>query len=445
MNTPSFLRRLIVSAHPGPRARTSREARKAIEQCHGLMSERGEISGTARARAALAAYDELSDAGVESFFALLVAEFAPNPQEVMRAVTDYSAQPNQATLTELQRVIEPPRQELFRRLNQAPGGTAVLVALRRRLLAGLKAHPDWQVIDADLVHLFNSWFNRGFLTLERIDWHTPAIVLEQLIAYEAVHEIASWKDLRRRLEADRRCFAFFHPALPGQPIIFMEVALTKGMSSTVQPLLDANSPVADPYSADTATFYSITSCQEGLRGIPFGNLLIKQVAQDIGQEFSRIKTFATLSPLPGFRAWLESDSVKAGLATTPEGQTLMQSLKELHNDDWQRGKNNGQLQSDLTSLCAYYLINAKSGAEPADPVARFHLGNGAQLERINWLADVSRRGIAGSAGLMVNYLYRLSDVEDNHESYSREHRVIAARQLRLLARSCPLSQTAKAK
>jgi malonyl-CoA decarboxylase len=436
MDATSFLKRLIVSANPSGRARLSRQARKAIVLCQALMSDRGEVSGAVHARAALAACDDLSEAGMALFFDLLVAEFSPDPQQVLRVADCYRDQPTRENLLELQRVVAPPRQELFHRLNIAPGGTTTLVAIRRGVLRGLKSHPEWRVIDADLVQLFRSWFNPGFLKLERIDWHTPAIILEQLIHYEAVHEIASWTDLRRRLEADRRCFAFFHPALPGQPIIFIEVALTKGISTAVQPLLDLDSPVADPEAADTAMFYSITSCQEGLRGIPFGNLLIKQVARELGQEFPRIRQFATLSPVPGFGAWLTS--VKDLLASTAAGRAVSESLKWLEDDQWFKRKYSARLQPDLMSLCAYYLLWVKQGAEPADSVARFHLGNGAQLERINWLADISQQGLKRCAGIMVNYLYRLGDVDANHESYVREHRVVASRQLTKLARDCPL-------
>lgn len=436
MNTPAFLKRLIVSANPSGRARLNRQAVKTMALCRALLSERGEVSGAAQAREALSACDDLSEAGMALFFDMLVTEFSPDPRQVLRVADCYRDQPTQENLLELQRVVTPPRQELFHRLNMAPGGTATLVEMRRRVLRGLKTRPDWWVIDADLVHLFRSWFNRGFLKLERIDWHTPAMILEQLIHYEAVHAIGSWTDLRRRLEADRRCFAFFHPALPEQPIIFIEVALTKGISTAVKPLLDLDSPVSDPQSADTAMFYSITSCQEGLRGIPFGNLLIKQVAQELGQEFPRIRQFATLSPVPGFGAWL--GSVKALLESTAAGKAVSESLKWLVHDDWFKRKYIARLEPDLLSLCAYYLLCVKQGPEPADSVARFHLGNGAQLERINWLADISQHGLKRCVGIMVNYLYRLSDVEANHESYVKEHRVVASRQLSRLARECPL-------
>src|SRR6266705_878911 len=379
---PSFFRRLLGSMarrRPGslPRA-AARSARRAISLCHGLLSERGEVSGARLAREALVAY-------------------------------------------------ESPRQELFRRLNMAAGGTGVLVEMRRRLLKELAQRPHYAGIDADLAHLLGSWFNRGFLVLQRIDWRTPAMVLEKLIQYEAVHAIQGWPDLRRRLQADRRCYAFFHPALPEEPIIFIEVALTRGMSARVQPLLNLDSPVADPASANCAIFYSITNCQEGLRGVSFGNLLIKQVAEDLGREFPRLRTFATLSPIPGFRKWL---------AATAEGRPELGGLlTRLEAPRWLEDRAIAKdMQRQLVRLCAYYLLHAKQGAEPLDPVARFHLGNGARLEKLNWLGDTSEIGMRRSAGLMVNYVYRLDDLERNHEAYARERRIIASRRFGVLAK-----------
>ena len=439
MNTPSFIKRLIRSvASPNEQARAKRQATHAIELCRALLSERGEISGAALAREALAAYNGLIDAALPVFFDLLASAFSPDPQELDRACEDYRARPCVDTLTRLQRAVEPPRQELFRRLNMG-GGTTTLVAMRRQLLSALKSRPDWKSIDADLSHLFSSWFNRGFLSLQRIDWRTPAIILEKLIQYEAVHEISGWKDLHRRLEADRRCFAFFHPALPDEPLIFIEVALTKGMSGAVQPLLDLDSPVTDPGTANTAIFYSITNCQEGLRGISFGNLLIKQVAQELGREFPRIKAFATLSPIPGFRRWVSG--VAGELAATAAGRAALAEIARCDEADWcKHAADAGAAQKIIMPLCAYYLIHAKHDIEPADPVARFHLGNGARLERLNWLADTSKHGMQYSAGLMVNYLYRLDEVEDNHEIYVREHRVVASHALLKLARGSPLNK-----
>ena len=299
MKSPAFLKRLFTpAANTGSRA--DRHTRRTVSLCHALLSERGEASGAALAREALEAYRMLAGPALWAFFDVLAEEFSPDPEVVGQAADAYRQDPSQANLIRLQEVTEPPRQELFRRLNLASGGTAALVEMRRRLLNELKAQPHWAGIDADLVHLLSSWFNRGFLSLQRIDWRTPALVLEKLMQYEAVHEIQGWHDLRRRLASDRRCFAFFHPALPDEPIIFIEVALTKGMSDQVQPLLDPDSPVVDSAGATAAIFYSITNCQEGLRGISFGNLLIKQVVQELEREFPRLRTFATLSPVPGF-------------------------------------------------------------------------------------------------------------------------------------------------
>jgi malonyl-CoA decarboxylase len=252
-------------------------------------------------------------------------------------------------------------------------------------------------------------------------------VLEKLIKYEAVHEIQGWPDLHRRLEADRRCYAFFHPALPDEPVIFIEVALTRGMSARVQPLLDLESRVTDPASANCAIFYSITNCQEGLRGVSFGNLLIKQVAEDLGREFPRLKTFATLSPIPGFRKWL------AGIAK--EQPKIQAILARLDAGRWFDDRAvAAEMQRQLVRLCAHYLLHAKQGRDPLDPVARFHLGNGARMEKLNWLGDISEMGMRRSAGLMVNYVYRLEDVERNHEVYARERQVVAARRFEVLAR-----------
>jgi len=424
---------------PNERRRAQRHARQAIELCRALISERGEVSGAMIARDALAAYNSLSPAALPAFFDLLVSDFSPNTAELEATYTAFRAQPTQENLIRLQRCVEAPRQELFRRLNTAPGGTAALVAMRREVVASLKTHPEWKGIDADLEHLFGSWFNRGFLTLERIDWYTPAIVLEKLIEYEAVHEIAGWSDLRRRLASDRRCFAFFHPALPHEPLIFIEVALTRGLSAAVEPLLRPDAPQLDPHTADTAIFYSITNCQTGLRGISFGNLLIKQVAERLGHEFPRIKTFATLSPIPGFRVWLKS--ALEHVRHLPERTAEADMLAHLDKADWVHGGDEAErVRKALQPYAAYYLLHAKQDREAADAVARFHLGNGARVERLNWLADTSRRGLHQSAGMMVNYLYRLDEVEQNHEMYIREQKVAASRELRRLAAECPVPQ-----
>jgi malonyl-CoA decarboxylase len=436
MNATSFLRRLL------GRTRGGHGTQALVSLCAALLGERGEVSGAALARQALAAWQALDEPAREEFFDALAQEFAPSPEAVGKAADAYRYDPTPQNLIHLQEVIDSARQELFRRLNMAPGGTAILVEMRRQLLRGLKKHPAWSAIDADLLHLFRSWFNRGFLRLERIDWRTSAIVLEKLIQYEAVHAIQGWGDLRRRLAADRRCFGFFHPQLPDEPLIFIEVALVEGMSSQVQPLLDVQSRVGAPDEADCAIFYSITNCQEGLRGTSFGNLLIKQVAEELKREFPHLKTFATLSPIPGFRRWLAQTETRVQLSVGENAEQRLAMLAAIERPGWHLGENAGPateaLQKLLMRLCAWYLLHAKRGAEPYDEVSRFHLGNGAALERLNWLGDVSESGMKRSAGLMVNYVYRLDEVERNHERYFSEHAVVASRAVEKLARKSPL-------
>jgi malonyl-CoA decarboxylase len=405
--------------------------------CYSLLTERGEVSGGRLAAEALRAYEALDEPGRSSFFDLLVREFSPDPEVVGRSGDAYRSDPSPENLARILRVVEPPRRELFRRLNGAPGGTRVLVEMRRQLLAA--RNPQWSPIEADLAHLLTAWFNRGFLNLRRIDWRTPASILEKLIEFEAVHEIQGWHDLRRRLEADRRCYAFFHPALGEEPIIFVEVALTRGMSARVQPLLDPDSPVLDAKLANCAMFYSVTNCQEGLRGVPFGNFLIKKVAQDLGDELPQIRTFATVSPVPGFREWLVATIAKDG--TNPRFQKVAALMRQVSQADWfQDSELSQEAMAELGPLCAHYLLFAKHGKEPHDSVARFHLRNGARLERINWLGDTSAAGMQRSAGLMVNYVYRLAEVERNHEAYMKEYKVIASRQIEMLAKQSDLAR-----
>jgi malonyl-CoA decarboxylase len=402
--------------------------------CDALLSESGEYTSTALAREALESYQKLSARSREEFFDALAQDYSPSPEAVVRTAAAYQANPSAENLMRLEESVEPARRELFRRLNMAPGGTAALVEMRSSLLKELRRKTEWRVIDADLLHLLREWFNRGFLRLERIDWRTSAIVLEKLIQYEAVHAIQGWRDLRRRLEADRRCFAFFHPQLPDEPIIFIEVALTRSMSAHIQPLIDVAAPV-NPAHIDCAMFYSITNCQEGLRGISFGNLLIKQVAEELKREFPHLRRFATLSPIPGFRAWLERKRAEKPKELAP--------LAKLDEPDWHVAEVSDALQRMLLRLCAYYLLNAKQNNEPLDPVARFHLGNGAALERVNWMADISEQGMKRSAGLMVNYVYGLNEVERNHERYFREQAIAASPQVEKLARDCVLAPPAE--
>jgi malonyl-CoA decarboxylase len=427
----SFLRRLLGGKHDGMARRTHALA----SLCEALLAERAEFAGAALAREALRAYQALDDRSREAFFEVLAGAYSPSTEAVGEAADAYRADPSPDNLLRLQATVEPARQELFRRLNMAPGGTAALVEMRRLLLRSLDTRPQWRVIDADLLHLLRSWFNRGFLRLERIDWRTSAMVLEKLIQYEAVHAIDGWGDLRRRLQSDRRCFAFFHPQLPDEPLIFIEVALTRGMSANVQLLLDAMSPLGEAHSADCAMFYSITNCQDGLRGISFGNLLIKQVAENLKREFPQLRRFATLSPVPGFRRWLAQQEG----SLSSDDRSLLAAIAD---PAWHLGEVPEALQKLLMRLCAHYLLHAKQGLEPRDAVARFHLGNGAALERLNWMGDSSEQGIARSAGVMVNYVYRLDEVERNHDRYVREHRIVASSAVEKLARECPLAVAA---
>ena len=381
-----------------------RRAERLAGLLRTLISERGEATGAVLARRAVALYRGLDPSGREDFFARLAREFSPDREEVLAAASAYHADPSPAHFTTLQRVTEPPRQEAFRRMNMASGGTAALLDLRREVIAAMKARPELAVVDHDLAHLLGSWFNRGFLELRRIDWSTPASILEKLITYEAVHEIRGFPDLKRRLERDRRCFAFFHPALADEPLIFVEVAFVNELPADVAPILAMESAIADARRARCAVFYSITSCQPGLRGISFGNFLIKQVAADLKAELPNLKVFATLSPIPGLRAW------------------VTRVMKGVEPD-----------REVLEGLAAWYLTREWDGGQALDPVARFHLGNGARLDRINWMADGSAKGLAQSFGMMVNYVYELGDVERNHEEYMKRHRVACSGAVERLA------------
>ena len=398
-----------------------------------LLSGKGEASGVALASSLLAAYRALPRLDRRRFFELLATRFGPDLQIVQHAIADFLQTPDSMTATRLHVLAEPRRQELIRRMNLAPRGTSQLVSMREDLLTAIVEDPSLVAVDADFRHLFASWFNRGFLALQRIDWSTPAHILEKIIHYEEVHAITSWDDLRLRLEPpDRRCFAFFHPALVGEPLIFVEVALTTGVPTAIAPLLSSARLPVSPERATTAVFYSISNCQRGLRGISFGNFLIKQVAEDLKRELPSLNTFVTLSPLPGFCRWL---STKSGDDDASSDATLASTLGAMRQAGWHRTPSKA-LREELSRQAVRYLFAAKDDmGKPIDPVARFHLGNGARLERLNWMGDISDNGLSQGAGFMVNYLYDLAAVERNHESFANEDEIVASPEMQRLERA----------
>ncbi|HWK96488.1 MAG TPA: malonyl-CoA decarboxylase [Pseudolabrys sp.] len=411
----------------GRRGDTAARSESFVELCEDLLSGRGEASGVARARDILSRYSELTIGPRIAFFEALATRFGVQPEKVSEAIAAWKANPNDETAAKLHVASEPRRQELFRRLNLAPGGTAALVRMREHLIDVLPNRPDLQPVDEDFVHLFTSWFNRGFLVLRHIDWSTPANILEKIIRYEAVHEISDWDDLRRRIDPqDRRCYAFFHPAMVDDPLIFVEVALTRDIPEAIAPILAPEREPVETDKARTAVFYSISNCQRGLAGVSFGNFLIKQVVEEVCRELPKLTTLVTLSPAPTFAKWLKRERAQD---TSPAiNDADKQVLTALDEPGWWRDADKAsQLREPMLRAAAYYYLRAKTPRGlPVDPVARFHLGNGARLERIDWLADLSDKGIAQSYGLMVNYLYDVEHIEKNHEAFAEQRTVVAS-------------------
>jgi malonyl-CoA decarboxylase len=423
---------------PGRARRPSGEQRTAtmIERCEDLLSGRGEASGAALARELLADFQELKTGERIGFFEALLRIFGPDTERLRRACGTYVEAPSEEAAAEVHEAAEPRRQELVRRLNLAPGATAALVAMREQLLDALPLRPDLAPVDYDFAHLLSSWFNRGFLVLRKIDWASPANVLEKIIRYEAVHEIRDWDDLRARIDSpDRRCYAFFHPAMVDEPLIFVEVALTREMPNAIAPILAPGRPPIDPREATTAAFYSISNTQRGLTGVTFGSFLIKQVVEEISRELPNLNTFVTLSPTPGFMEWLEKERANPGSTVVHDEDRPV--LAYLDAPDWQDDpEKTSHLAPVLTALAAHYFLVARTTrGRPIDPVARFHLGNGARLERINALADLSPKALAQSASIMVNYQYVLGDIEKNHEAYAEAGEVVASNAVKRLLRA----------
>lgn len=392
----------------GP-ATPSRDSRPLPDLVEELLSSKGEISGLVTARRILDGYAAMSDGEKLTFFGYLADDLDIDPALVMQTLVPLKTLPDQRSYDAFLRAVEPRRQELARRLNRMPDATRQLVEMRADLLRLLPSNHPHMRIDSDFRHLFASWFNRGFLVLRRISWESPANILEKIIRYEAVHAISSWEDLRRRVAPeDRRCFAFFHPAMPDEPLIFVEVALTQGIASSVQALLSDDRTPLSAHQADTAIFYSISNCQSGLAGISFGNSLIKQVVNDLAAELPGLSTFATLSPIPLFGRWLAEKGLAVESLTKPQ----------------------------LLFAAAHYLTSARrADGQHYDPVSRFHLGNGALVHAVHADADLSDRGKRESHGVMTNYLYDLANIEQNHESFANLRQVITSPQVRTQAQS----------
>jgi malonyl-CoA decarboxylase len=393
------------------------------------------------------AYLTLNSTGRGRFLTLLATAFDVDREAVdgaIAGVVEADDEGRQKAEAQLRAVLVATRRELLSQFNALPDGTKFLVDMRADLRRIVRDDPALPGLDGDLKSLLASWFDIGFLNLEHITWEAPAALLEKLIAYEAVHEIRSWDDLKNRLDSDRRCFGFFHPRMPNEPLIFVEVALVSGMAGDSQNVLDERAPECAPEEADTAIFYSISNAQSGLAGISFGNFLIKRVVNDLAAELPGLKTFATLSPIPGFRLWLDGLIYAAAddLVTAAEAKAMMAltgtdggtaALRAMLQTDWETDEvASGRLQKPLTRLCARFLLVEKRSGRPLDAVARFHLSNGARIERINWLADTSRRGIQQSSGMMINYLYKLDEIEANHEAFTGDGQVMAASAVRAL-------------
>jgi malonyl-CoA decarboxylase len=399
----------------------------------GLLSTRGEASGVMLAGALLDRWAKMANDERRDWFQLLARNMGPDEEALNRAVATWNEAPTPANACLLHQAAEPRRQELFRRINMAPGGTATLVRMRAVLLDEIKARPELAAVDADFEHLFTSWFNRGFLMLRKIDWSSPADILEKIIRYEAVHEIRDWEDLKGRLKpTDRRCFAFFHPQMADEPLVFVEVALTRGIPSAIAAVINEGRQPIKEAEADTAVFYSISNTQDGLRGVSFGNFLIKQVVDELLREVPGLKTFVTLSPVPGFATWLAKERPEL------EGHRLPTRLFELlANKGWHENQDQrAEVKPLLERAAAIYLLEAKApNGKPADAVARFHLNNGALLERINFWGDTSAKGLRQSYGVMVNYLYDLGAIERNHEAYANAGEVAASTAVRKMLNS----------
>lgn len=444
----------VEDVHPDLPEKDVEKVRSHMREC--LEGRGGEVSARNRAAVLGRVYYSLSSEGRGRFLRILNDDYETPREAVELAVADLAEAAEdlgKRAMAEkkLRAVLEAPRVRLLKQFNSLPEGVKFLVDMRGDLLPLVRRDRTLSRLDEDLKGLLTAWFDVGFLELHRITWRSPALVLEKLIAYEAVHTIHGWNDLKNRLDSDRRLFAFFHPRMPDEPLIFVEVALVNGMAASVQTLLDQNAPVGDPNAADAAIFYSISNAQKGLAGISFGNFLIKQVVNDLSAEFKGLKIFSTLSPVPGYLKWLYEVLAEGrpGLLMPAEHKALLTlsdevgakgakgTLKALiDHEGWhQNEKFVAVLREPLMRLCAHYLAHEKVRDRARDPVARFHLSNGARVERLNWFGDTSPNGLRQSAGMMVNYLYKLDEIENNHEAYTGQGKIATSSAIRKLAKT----------
>ena len=413
----------------------ARHMTKTISATKKLLSERGESNAASMASDLMESFKTLDDEQKLEYFLYLADKFNPSPADVLSAAELYAQEPTADNFVWLMKVSESPRQELLRRLNRAPGGTHMIINMRHQLLKLLPKKSELKAVDADMKHLLNSWFNSGFLKMHQVDWKSPAHILEKIIQHEAVHEIDGWDDLRRRLQPDRRCFSFFHPQLPDEPLIFVEVALLPDIPGSIGPLVDKKSPALESNQYKCAIFYSISNCQPGLKGVSLGNFLIKRVAEKIQQEIPSVKTFSTLSPIPGFTKWLDSGVKTEQFDLTPVKRAKVEDAFKLLRArgqpwskvlaaGWSSATVSDAEKAALMRLCFIYLTK-ETCTRDGDAVAKFHLSNGAQLYNINWAADLSKKGVTQSSSLMVNYLYELDEIENNHEAFVNKTVVFA--------------------
>ncbi|HQX06901.1 MAG TPA: malonyl-CoA decarboxylase [Zoogloea sp.] len=447
----SKMRALVAPGNTRPREASERDIERLRQQLQECAESRGgEVSTRQRAARLAEAYLRLNDNGRRRFLLMIALEFGPDPARVAKAHAAYQAAVGSAgqwdAEARLRGAMRSRRLRILTQFNAIPQGVKFLVDLRADLLRYLPDEPLLKPLDRELENRLSAWFDVGFLELQRITWQSPAALLEKLVQYEAVHEIRSWDDLKNRLDSDRRCYAFFHPRMPLEPLIFVQVALVDALADDVQKLLDINAPLADANRATTAIFYSISATQEGLRGVSFGNFLLKRVVEDLQRDFPKLKTFSTLSPIPGLMSWVRRNPAEAaGVFTEADRKRLVAAGIEgevesvwtrLSGDgSWAEEKNLARaLRDPLLRLAAHYLLNARRDGKPVDPVARFHLGNGARVERLNWLADTSAKGFGQSLGIMVNYLYDPDRIENNVEAFSAEGQVDAAAGVRRMAR-----------